>query len=70
MTQAAIPALPARAATDPLKAGLRAILNWLERPISDAALDSRIPHLGTAWTMDTLVEAADSLGLEVSHHSV
>ena len=70
MIEAVTPTLPARAAADPLKAGLRAILNWLERPISDAALDSRIPHLGTAWTVDTLVEAADSLGLEVSHHNV
>ena len=55
---------------DALKAGLRAILNWAERPVSDAALDSRIAHAGGDWTLETLMEAADSLGLQASRHEV
>jgi ATP-binding cassette subfamily C protein LapB len=54
---------------DPLKAGLRAILNWLERPVSEAALDSRVAQpAGQAWSLETLTEAADSLGLTASRH--
>ena len=62
---------PAAASSqDPLKAGLRAILNWLERPISEAALDSRIAHTGGPWNLEAVMEAGDSLGLEVSRHEV
>ena len=53
---------------DALKAGLRAILNWAERPVSDAALDSRIAHAGGVWSLETLMEAADSLGLQATRH--
>ena len=54
---------------DPLKEGLRAILNWLERPVSQAALDSRVAQpSGQAWSLETLTEAADSLGLDASRH--
>ena len=60
---------PAAASSqDPLKAGLRAILNWLERPISEAALDSRIAHTGGPWDLEAVMEAGVSLGLEVSRH--
>jgi len=68
MTDAVIDAPAATTAPDPLKAGLRAILNWLQRPISEAALDSRIAHQGRAWTEETLREAADSLGLDATGH--
>lgn len=70
MTDLVIDAPAATQTPDPLKAGLRAILNWLERPVSEAALDSRMAHEGAAWTMETLCEAADSLGLQVTRHAV
>ena len=50
---------------DALESCLRAVLAYLERPISVAALRARVAGGRELWNEDTLVEAADSLGCEV-----
>ena len=50
---------------DALESCLRAVLAYLERPISVAALRARVAGGRELWNEDTLIEAADSLGCEV-----
>ena len=52
-------------AVDGLEACLRAVLSWHEQPLSSASLRSRMGG-DELWTADTLAEAADSLGYDVT----
>jgi len=54
-----------RFAVDGLEACFRAVLSWHEQPLSSASLRSRMGG-DEVWTADTLAEAADSLGYDVT----
>ena len=50
---------------DALEACLRAVLAWQERPMSSASLRARVAGGREVWTVETFLEAADSLGYDV-----
>ena len=53
----------ARPPYDALECCLRAVLAFHERGMSSASLRSRVAHGEGLWSEDTLIEAADSLGI-------
>ena len=52
-------------AIDVLEACLRAVLTWHEQSLSSASLRSRVGG-DELWSVETLAEAADSLGYDVT----
>ena len=50
---------------DPLEDALLFVLRTLDKPVSQAALRSRVAKLPGPWSLDDVCEAAESLGLAV-----